>query len=116
MKNDSDLSNLNNLLAGVLQIGFFIIVTIIGIGILLLIIHPGSHRSHVLPPIQALKESLSLHPTPILDIGIIILLGMPPLLLIITLFSFLRVGEKKFALISFFVLLILALSFFLGKG
>ena len=116
MKNDSDLSSLNNFLASVLQIGFFIIVTIIGIGIFLLIIRPGVHRPYVLPPLQAFKESLSLRPTAILDLGILVLIGMPPLLLIIALFSFIRIGEKKFALISCFVLLILTLSLFLGRG
>jgi len=116
MKNDSDLSKLNNLLAFVLQIGFFITATIIGIGIFLLIIRSGAHRPYVLPPFQALKESLHLRPTPILDIGILVLIGMPPLLLIITLFSFIRIREKKFALISCLVLLILILSFLLGKG
>ncbi|MBM3237904.1 DUF1634 domain-containing protein [Candidatus Poribacteria bacterium] len=116
MKNDNDLSKLNNLLACVLQIGFFIIVTIIGIGIFLLVMRPGPHRPYVLPPLQAIKESLSLRPTPILDIGLLVLLGMPLLLLIITLFSFIRIKEKKFALISCLVLLILALSFLGGRG
>jgi len=116
MKNNNDLSNLNNLLACVLQIGFFIIVAIIGIGIFLLVIRTGAHRPYVLPPLQAIKEALSLRPTPILDVGILVLLGMPLLLLIITLFSFIRIKEKKFALISCFVLLILALSFFWGRG
>ncbi|MFQ6042078.1 MAG: DUF1634 domain-containing protein [Candidatus Poribacteria bacterium] len=116
MKNDSDLSSLNNFLASVLQIGFFTIVAIISIGIFLLIIRPGVHSSNVLPPLRAFKESLSLRPTAILDLGILVLIGMPPLLLIIALFSFIRMGEKKFALIFCCVLLILTLSFLLGRG
>lgn len=103
----------------VLQIGVTLSSIIIGLGVLLSLLHPGSQQMNAQFPFtstQIVLGLLTLQPGAIIFLGLIILMATPVIRVLISIVSFACEHDRTFVVISSIVLMILLASFMLGKG
>ncbi|RKQ88536.1 putative membrane protein [Brockia lithotrophica] len=114
----------------ILRIGVLTSTVVIAFGLLLLFLRDGlavAHVSQVLhaPPTapaypvspgELLRESVRGNPAAIIALGLVLLIATPVLRVAASVFLFLREGDRLYAGITLFVLVVLLLSFVLGEA
>ncbi|GCE26314.1 membrane protein [Dictyobacter alpinus] len=102
----------------VLQIGVLVSAVIIVLGVGLYFLHPSGQAGIQIPHtlIQIFQGVLAFQPEAIIALGLIVLIATPVVRVAISILGFALEHDRTFALISLLVLLILLVSFFLGKG
>jgi len=96
--------------------GMVFSASVIIIGVILLVLHPTSSASHVLPVAVALHEMRALNPTAWISIGIFALILTPVFRVFVALLSFAKVKDWRFVVVSAIVLAAMIASWLLGKA
>ena len=112
-------AGLTAVIGWVLQVGVIISSVIIVLGMGLYFLHPAGRQQTTLMPhtlAQVFQGVLLLQPAAIIALGLIILIATPVVRVAISILAFAFEHDRKFTVISTIVLLILLLSFLLGKG
>ena len=103
---------MNRLLSRVLKIGLYSGLAIIVLGMVLVLMR-GTPATEVraLSFGKLFRELARGNGTAVLDLGLIILMLTPAARVVAALFGYLREGDRRFALISLIVLIVLIISF-----
>ncbi|MCJ8013974.1 DUF1634 domain-containing protein [Paenibacillus sp. KQZ6P-2] len=119
MNENTEIQDVELAVSRWLRIGVIISAAVIVIGLILLFItgdsgYPGSFYPHTLSDI--LHGAVQLRPYAVITIGLILLILTPVLRVAISIWVFMREGDKLYVMITSIVLIILIISFVLGKA
>jgi uncharacterized membrane protein len=107
------------LISRVLRGGVILSAVIIGIGLLGVLLHPGNQASS-LPALDSLgavwRGLLAGDPLAVIMVGLLVLLATPVLRVAVSVVAFALEGDFRYVAITCLVLLILLVSFALGKA
>ncbi|MEC0372545.1 DUF1634 domain-containing protein [Paenibacillus chibensis] len=119
MNDNSEIQDVELAVSRWLRIGVIISAAVIVIGLILLFIHGGSgypddYYPHSLSEIYS--GTIALKPYAVITTGLILLILTPVLRVAISIWVFVREGDKLYVIITSIVLAILIISFILGKA
>ena len=110
---------LTMVISRVLQIGVILSSMIIGAGMFLSFLHPISQQIDTFFPLtfaQIVAGLLVLQPEAVIFLGLIMLIATPVIRVAISIIAFAFEHDRTFVMISSIVLMILFVSFLIGKG
>ncbi len=107
---------LSRVIHGLLTLGLGVSVAAMLIGMMLDVTVHREFSATVPPFRNIIPLTLSMRPSGLFALGLLTLIATPVLRVIGSFFTFLRARDIQFAGITFFVLIILFLSFVLGRG
>ncbi len=119
MTDNSEIQDVELAVSRWLRIGVFISAAVIILGLILLFIrgesgYPGNDYPHSLPDI--FNGTVQFKPYAVITTGLILLILTPVLRVAISIWVFVREGDKLYVIITSIVLVILIISFILGKA
>lgn len=119
MKENQDIVEVELAVSRWLRIGVIISALVIIFGLVLLFVqgssgYEGSTFPHSLPDIY--KGTVALKPYAVITTGLILLILTPVLRVAISIWVFMREGDKLYMGITTLVLIILVISFLIGKA
>lgn len=112
---------MTSIISGILLIGVILSACIIIIGLIMLPFRPGGLTTgrienfpHTIPTLWA--GLLALRPQAVIELGAVILILTPFLRVVASVVTFALERDRKYVIITLIVLIILIISFFLGKA
>lgn len=119
MNENSEIQDVELAVSRWLRIGVIISAAVIILGLILLFIqggsgYPGDTYPHDLPDI--FRGLIELKPYAVITVGLMLLILTPALRVAISIWVFVREGDKLYVVITSIVLIILIVSFALGKA
>jgi uncharacterized membrane protein len=112
-------AGLTIVISRVLQAGVILSSVVIGSGVILSFLHPNSQQINTQLPsnlIQMMSGLLILQPQAVIFLGLLILIATPVIRVAISIIAFAVEHDSAFVVISCIVMMILLVSFMLGKG
>lgn len=112
---------MTSIIGGILLVGVILSACIILIGLIMLPFRPGGLTTgrienfpHTLPTLWA--GLLALHPQAIIELGAVVLILTPFLRVAVSVVTFALERDRKYVVITLIVLIVLIISFLLGKA
>ncbi len=99
-----DTMDIDRPISLVLLVGMVLSILCLLVGMVVLIAHPASHSSKLLPMGAALRDALRLHASGWLSLGVLVLILTPVARVVMAIFSFARIRDWRYAVISTIVL------------
>jgi uncharacterized membrane protein len=118
-KDNSQIQDVELAVSRWLRVGVLISAAVIILGLILFFIqgssgYPGDYYPHSLPEI--FNGTIHMKPYAVITTGLILLILTPVLRVAISIWVFVREGDKLYVIITSIVLIILIVSFALGKA
>ena len=113
--------DMNAVIGWILQGGVLTSAAVVCVGLTLLLLHPtqiSSQRFFTFPhTLDEVKDGLlGLHPQAFIALGLLLLIATPVVRVAVSILAFAFERDRRYVLITTMVLVILLISFLLGKG
>lgn len=111
---DPGTADIDRPISLVLFVGMMLSILCLLVGMVVLIVHPASESSKLLPIGAALKSALRLNPSGWLSLGILVLILTPVARVIMAIASFARIRDWRYVVVSIVVLGVMTTGLLLG--
>jgi uncharacterized membrane protein len=108
--------DLNDAVHQILIIGLIISTALLVAGLIIELIRSGTLPEATLHPVEAIRQTLQLRSSGFLSLGLLVLLVTPVMRVIGSIIVFALEGDRRYALVTLTVLLVMTASVLLGHG